>query len=146
MALPLKMPLRIAALHHALLPGAIGFVIGILSAIMGRGLRRPSSCAASSLRHARPWWCRDLLSNHFVAANVTFLQCAEQTVDFILVSALTAGGVIGGADSAGRSGHAPGRASARPPRHPHPGVAIRLSYAARATPPTSMARLASPDS
>ena len=105
--LPLKMRFRRSRLYiSALLPGAIGFFVGILSAIMGVGgafimvpamiylLGMPTSIVVGT----------SLFQIIFVAANVTFLQAVQnQTVDLILALALTVGGVIG-AQIGGRVG------------------------------------------
>ena len=105
--LPFKMRFRKSRLYiSALLPGAIGFFIGILSAIMGVGgafilvpamiylLGMPTIVVIGT----------SLFQIIFVAANVTFLQSVQnQTVDFVLALALTVGGVIG-AQIGGRVG------------------------------------------
>jgi uncharacterized membrane protein YfcA len=97
--LPLKMRFRKSRLYiSALLPAAIGFFVGILSAIMGVGgafitvpamiylLGMPTSIVVGT----------SLFQIIFVAANVTFLQALQnQTVDLILALTLTVGGVIG---------------------------------------------------
>jgi uncharacterized protein len=105
--LPFKMRFRRSRLYiSALLPGAIGFFVGILSAIMGVGgafilvpamiylLGMPTSVVVGT----------SLFQIIFVAANVTFLQSVQnQTVDLVLALALTVGGVIG-AQIGGRVG------------------------------------------
>ncbi len=136
--LPLKMRFRKSRLYiSALLPGAIGFFIGILSAIMGVGgafilvpamiylLGMPTLVVVGT----------SLFQIIFVAANVTFLQSVQnQTVDFILALALTVGGVIG-AQIGGRVG------AKLHGEHLRVllaililGVAIRLAYELGATP------------
>jgi uncharacterized protein len=105
--LPFKMRFRRSRLYiSALLPGAIGFFVGVLSAIMGVGgafilvpamiylLGMPTSVVVGT----------SLFQIIFVAANVTFLQSVQnQTVDLVLALALTVGGVIG-AQIGGRVG------------------------------------------
>jgi uncharacterized protein len=97
--LPLKMRFRKSRLYiSALMPGGIGFFVGILSAIMGVGgafimvpamiylLGMPTSIVVGT----------SLFQIIFVSANVTFLQAVQnQTVDLTLALALTVGGVIG---------------------------------------------------
>ena len=97
--LPLKMRFYKSKLYiSALLPIALGFLIGILSAILGVGggfvlvpamiylLGMPTSVVIGT-------------SNFqvlFVAANVTFLQSATNgTVDVVLAVLLILGGVVG---------------------------------------------------
>jgi uncharacterized protein len=105
--LPLKMRFRKSRLYiSALMPGGIGFFVGILSAIMGVGgafimvpamiylLGMPTSIVVGT----------SLFQIIFVSANVTFLQAVQnQTVDLTLALALTVGGVIG-AQIGGRLG------------------------------------------
>src|SRR5689334_23555968 len=105
--LPLKMRFRKSRLYiSALMPGGIGFFVGILSAIMGVGgafimvpamiylLGMPTSVVVGT----------SLFQIIFVSANVTFLQAVQnQTVDLTLALALTVGGVIG-AQIGGRLG------------------------------------------
>ena len=105
--LPLKMRFRKSRLYiRALMPGGIGFFVGILSAIMGVGgafimvpamiylLGMPTSVVVGT----------SLFQIIFVSANVTFLQAVQnQTVDLTLALALTVGGVIG-AQIGGRLG------------------------------------------
>ncbi len=105
--LPLKMRFRKSRLYiSALLPGAIGFFVGVLSAIMGVGgafimvpamiylLGMPTLIVVGT----------SLFQIIFVAANVTFLQAVQnQTVDLVLALALTVGGVVG-AQLGGRVG------------------------------------------
>ncbi len=97
--LPLKMRFRKSKLYiSALLPVAIGFVVGILSAIMGVGggfimvpamiylLGMPTSVVIGT----------SLFQIIFVTSSVTFLQAAtNQTVDVLLALLLLTGGVIG---------------------------------------------------
>ena len=82
----------------ALLPMAIGFIVGILVAIMGVGggfvmvpamiylLGMPTRAVAGT----------SLFQIIFVTANVTFLQAVQNhTVDIVLALLLIVGGVIG---------------------------------------------------
>ena len=105
--LPLKMRFRRSRLYvSALLPLSIGFVVGLLAAIMGVGgafimvpamiyiLGMPTSVVIGT----------SLFQIIFVMANVTFLQAfSNQTVDILLALMLTVGGVIG-AQLGGRVG------------------------------------------
>jgi uncharacterized membrane protein YfcA len=105
--LPFKIRFRKSRLYiSALMPGGIGFFVGILSAIMGVGgafimvpamiylLGMPTSVVVGT----------SLFQIIFVSANVTFLQAVQnQTVDLTLALALTVGGVIG-AQIGGRLG------------------------------------------
>ena len=97
--LPLKMRFRKSKLYiSALLPFGVGFVVGVLSAIMGVGggfimvpamiylLGMPTVVVVGT----------SLFQIIFVTANVTFLQAyANQTVDVVLALLLLVGGVIG---------------------------------------------------
>jgi uncharacterized membrane protein YfcA len=97
--LPLKMRFRRSKLYiSALLPFVVGFLVGILAAIMGVGggfimvpamiylLGMPTSVVVGT----------SLFQIIFVTANVTFLQAyANQTVDVVLALMLLTGGVIG---------------------------------------------------
>ncbi len=97
--LPLKMRFRRSKLYiSAIVPTALGFVVGILSAIMGIGggfvmvpamiymLGMPTAVVPGT----------SLLQIIFVAANVTVLQAAGNgTVDALLALLLLVGGVIG---------------------------------------------------
>ncbi len=97
--LPLKMRFRRSKLYiSALLPFFVGFLVGVLSAIMGVGggfimvpamiylLGMPTSVVIGT----------SLFQIIFVTANVTFLQAyANQTVDVVLALLLLTGGVIG---------------------------------------------------
>ena len=97
--LPLKMRFHRSKLYiSALLPLAIGFVVGILAAIMGVGggfimvpamiylLGMPTVVVVGT----------SLFQIIFVTANVTFLQAyANQTVDVVLALLLLSGAVIG---------------------------------------------------
>ena len=97
--LPLKMRFRRSRLYiSALLPGAIGFFVGILSAIMGVGgafIMVPAMIYLLGM----PTTVVIGTSNFqilFVAANVTFLQAATNgTVDIVLALLLIVGGVVG---------------------------------------------------
>jgi len=97
--LPLKMRFRRSKLYiSALLPMGIGFLVGVLAAIMGVGggfimvpamiylLGMPTSVVIGT----------SLFQIIFVTANVTFLQAyANQTVDVVLALLLLAGAVVG---------------------------------------------------
>jgi len=97
--LPLKARFRRSRLYiSALLPVGIGFVIGVLSAILGIGggfimvpamiymLGMPTSVVPGT----------SLLQIIFVAANVTVLQAyTNHTVDAVLALVLLVGGVVG---------------------------------------------------
>ena len=97
--LPLKTRFRRSKLYiSALLPIAIGFLVGVLAAIMGVGggfimvpamiylLGMPTSVVVGT----------SLFQIIFVTANVTFLQAyANQTVDVVLALILLTGAVIG---------------------------------------------------
>ncbi len=97
--LPFKMRFRKSKLYiSAILPLSIGFVVGILAAIMGVGggfvmvpamiylLGMPTSVVVGT----------SLFQIIFVTANVTVLQSvSNQTVDVVLALLLLAGGVIG---------------------------------------------------
>ncbi len=97
--LPLKLRFRRSKLYiSALLPLAVGFAIGILTAIMGVGggfilvpamiyiLGMPTQMVVGT----------SLFQTLFVAANVTILQSVtNQTVDVLLAILLIVGGVVG---------------------------------------------------
>ena len=97
--LPLKMRFRRSKLYiSAILPFGIGFLVGVLAAIMGVGggfvmvpamiylLGMPTSVVVGT----------SLFQIIFVTANVTFLQAyANQTVDVVLALMLLTGAVIG---------------------------------------------------
>lgn len=97
--LPLKTRFRRSKLYiSALLPTGLGFLVGILSAVLGIGggfvlvpamiytLGMPTAVVPGT----------SLLQIIFVAANVTFLQAyTNRTVDAVLALVLLAGGVIG---------------------------------------------------
>lgn len=97
--LPLKMRFRKSRLYiSAILPIAVGFGVGVLSAIMGVGggfvlvpamiylLGMPTNVVIGT----------SLFQIIFVAANVTFLQSAQnQTVDVVLAMILLIGSVVG---------------------------------------------------
>jgi uncharacterized membrane protein YfcA len=97
--LPLKMRFRRSKLYiSALLPLTVGFVVGVLAAIMGVGggfvmvpamiylLGMPTNVVIGT----------SLFQIIFVTANVTFLQAyANQTVDVMLALLLLIGAVIG---------------------------------------------------
>ena len=97
--LPLKMRFRRSKLYiSALLPVGVGFLVGVLAAIMGVGggfimvpamiylLGMPTAVVVGT----------SLFQIIFVTANVTFLQAyANQTVDVVLAIMLLTGAVIG---------------------------------------------------
>ena len=97
--LPLKMRFRRSKLYiSALLPVGVGFLVGVLAAIMGVGggfimvpamiylLGMPTAVVVGT----------SLFQIIFVTANVTFLQAyANQTVDVVLALMLLTGAVIG---------------------------------------------------
>jgi uncharacterized membrane protein YfcA len=97
--LPLKMRFRKSKLYiSAIVPVALGFLVGVLSAIMGIGggfvmvpamiymLGMPTAMVPGT----------SLLQIIFVAANVTVLQAAGNgTVDAVLALTLLVGGVLG---------------------------------------------------
>ncbi|MFQ5959301.1 MAG: sulfite exporter TauE/SafE family protein [Alphaproteobacteria bacterium] len=97
--LPFKMRFRRSKLYiSALLPLGVGFVVGMLAAIMGVGggfimvpamiylLGMPTSVVVGT----------SLFQIIFVTANVTFLQAVNNfTVDVLLALVLLTGGVIG---------------------------------------------------
>jgi hypothetical protein len=104
---PLKMRFRRSRLYiSALLPLGLGFMIGILSAIMGIGgafLMVPAMIYLLGMP-TRIVVGTSLFQTIFVTANVTFLQAVQnQTVDVILAFVLLVGGVIG-AQVGGRVG------------------------------------------
>lgn len=98
-ALPFKMHFARSQLHvSALLPGAIGLLVGILAALMGVGggfimvpamiylLGMPTAVVVGT----------SLFQIIFVTANATFLQSTmNHTVDVVLALLLLLGGVIG---------------------------------------------------
>jgi hypothetical protein len=90
----------------ALLPLGLGFVIGVLSAIMGVGgafLMVPAMIYLLGMP-TRIVVGTSLFQTIFVTANVTFLQAVQnQTVDVFLAFLLLIGGVIG-AQVGGRVG------------------------------------------
>jgi len=97
--LPWKMRFRASRLYiSALVPAAVGFAVGLLSAIMGVGggfvmvpamiylIGMPTSVVVGT----------SLFQIIFVTANVTFLQAVtNQTVDIFLAVLLLLGGVLG---------------------------------------------------
>ncbi|MGO1119442.1 sulfite exporter TauE/SafE family protein [Rhodovibrionaceae bacterium A322] len=105
--LPLKTRFRKSRLYiSALLPAGMGFLVGLLSAIMGVGggfllvplmiyvLGMPTAVVVGT----------SLFQIIFVSANVTFLQASQnQTVDLVLALLLVVGGVVG-AQFGGRLG------------------------------------------
>ena len=110
--LPLKMRFRKSKLYiSALLPLAVGFFVGILSAIMGVGggfilvpamiylLGMPTVVVIGT----------SLFQIVFVTANVTFLQAVQnQTVDAVLVFILAVSAVVGAQFGVRLSGRIPG--------------------------------------
>jgi len=105
--LPFKMRFRKSRLYiSALLPIAVGFLVGLLAALLGVGgaflmvpamiylLGMPTTVVVGT----------SLFQIIFVAANVTLLQAVQnQTVDAVLAAVLVLGGVIG-AQIGGRLG------------------------------------------
>jgi len=97
--LPLKMRFRRSKLYiSALVPTAVGFFVGLLSAIMGVGggfvivpamiylIGMPTAVVVGT----------SLFQIMFVSANVTFLQAlGNQTADVVLAILLLVGGTIG---------------------------------------------------
>jgi len=137
--LPLKMRFRRSRLYiSALLPLTLGFLIGVLAAIMGVGgafLMVPAMIYLLGMP-TRIVVGTSLFQTIFVTANVTFLQAVQnQTVDVILAFVLLVGGVIGA--------QVGGRVGARLPAEQLRvlmavlvlGLGIRLSYELVATPP-----------
>jgi uncharacterized protein len=105
--LPLKMRFRRSRLYiSALLPLGLGFLVGILSAIMGVGgafIMVPAMIYLLGMP-TRIVVGTSLFQTIFVTANVTFLQAVQtQTVDIVLAFILLVGGVIG-AQAGGRVG------------------------------------------
>ncbi len=110
--LPLKIRFRKSKLYiSALLPLGIGFLVGILSAIMGVGggfimvpamiylLGMPTITVVGT----------SLFQIIFVTANVTFLQAVNnQTVDVVLALVLLTGGVVGAQIGSRYAGRLPG--------------------------------------
>jgi hypothetical protein len=110
--LPLKMRFRKSKLYiSVLLPIAIGFIVGFLSAIMGVGggfimvpamiylLGMPTITVIGT----------SLFQIIFVTANVTFLQAAHNhTVDVVLALILLTGGVVGAQFGSRFAGRLPG--------------------------------------
>ncbi|WP_085902562.1 sulfite exporter TauE/SafE family protein [Kiloniella majae] len=97
--LPLKMRFRKSRLYiSALLPFGIGFFVGVLSAIMGVGggfILVPAMIYMLGMPTAMVIGT-SLFQIIFVAANVTFLQAAQnQTVDVVLALLLLVGSVLG---------------------------------------------------
>jgi uncharacterized membrane protein YfcA len=97
--LPLKTRFRRSKLYiSALLPIALGFAVGILSAILGIGggfVLVPAMIYALGMPTAVVPGT-SLLQIIFVAANVTFLQAyTNRTVDGVLALVLLVGGVLG---------------------------------------------------
>lgn len=97
--LPLKTRFRKSKLYiSALVPAGVGFLVGVLSAIMGVGggfvivpamiylIGMPTAVVIGT----------SLFQVMFVSANVTFLQAfGNQTVDVVLATLLLVGGTIG---------------------------------------------------
>lgn len=110
--LPLKMRFRRSKLYiSAILPFAVGVLVGILAAIMGVGggfvmvpamiylLGMPTQVVVGT----------SLFQIIFVTANTTFLQAAlNQTVDVLLAVLLLIGGVVGAQVGARLGGRLPG--------------------------------------
>jgi uncharacterized protein len=97
--LPLKTRFRRSKLYiSALLPTGLGFVVGVLSAVLGIGggfLLVPAMIYTLGMPTAMVPGT-SLLQIIFVAANVTFLQAyTNRTVDAVLALVLLVGGVVG---------------------------------------------------
>ncbi len=97
--LPFKMRFRRSRLYiSSLLPLTVGFVVGVLAAIMGIGggfLLVPAMIYILGMPTAVVIGT-SLFQIIFVAANVTFLQAVQnQTVDIVLALLLLLGGVVG---------------------------------------------------
>jgi uncharacterized membrane protein YfcA len=97
--LPLKLRFRKSKLYiSALLPLLLGFVIGILNAIMGVGggfIMVPAMIYLLGMSTSVVVGT-SLFQIILVAANVTMLQAVQnQTVDLVLALVLLAGGVVG---------------------------------------------------
>ncbi len=110
--LPLKIRFRKSKLYiSALLPLAIGFFVGILSAIMGVGggfIMVPAMIYLLGMPTATVVGT-SLFQIIFVTANVTFLQAVNnQTVDVVLALTLLTGGVIGAQIGGRFAGRLPG--------------------------------------
>lgn len=97
--LPLKTRFRRSKLYiSALLPTGLGFIVGVLGAVLGIGggfLLVPAMIYMLGMPTAMVPGT-SLLQIIFVAANVTFLQAyTNRTVDAVLALVLLIGGVIG---------------------------------------------------
>src|SRR5713226_4915551 len=97
--LPLKTRFRSSKLYiSALLPTGLGFIVGILSAVLGIGggfVLVPAMIYTLGMRTVMVPGT-SLLQIIFVAANVTFLQAyTNRTVDVVLALVLLVGGVVG---------------------------------------------------
>ncbi len=137
--LPLKMRYRRSRLYiSALLPIGIGFLVGVLSAIMGVGggfimvpamiylLGMPTVVVVGT----------SLFQIIFVTANVTILQAvSNQTVDVVLALLLLTGGVIGAQMGARASGRLQGEHLRGLLGLMVVGVCAKLTYDLVVTPP-----------
>ncbi|MCH8214221.1 MAG: sulfite exporter TauE/SafE family protein [Proteobacteria bacterium] len=137
--LPLKMRFRRSRLYvSALLPIGIGFLVGVLSAIMGVGggfimvpamiylLGMPTVVVVGT----------SLFQIIFVTANVTILQAvSNQTVDVVLALILLTGGVIGAQIGARASGRLQGEQLRGLLGLMVVGVCAKLTYDLVVTPP-----------
>ena len=137
--LPLKMRFRRSRLYiSALLPIGIGFLVGVLSAIMGVGggfimvpamiylLGMPTVVVVGT----------SLFQIIFVTANVTILQAvSNQTVDVVLALILLTGGVIGAQIGARASGRLQGEYLRGLLGLMVVGVCAKLTYDLVVTPP-----------
>ncbi len=137
--LPLKMRFRRSRLYiSALLPIGIGFLVGVLSAIMGVGggfimvpamiylLGMPTVVVVGT----------SLFQIIFVTANVTILQAVNnQTVDVVLALILLTGGVIGAQMGARASGRLQGEQLRGLLGLMVVGVCAKLTYDLVVTPP-----------
>ncbi len=137
--LPLKVRFRRSRLYiSALLPIGIGFLVGVLSAIMGVGggfimvpamiylLGMPTVVVVGT----------SLFQIIFVTANVTILQAvSNQTVDVVLALILLTGGVIGAQIGARASGRLQGEQLRGLLGLMVVGVCAKLTYDLVVTPP-----------
>ncbi len=136
--LPLKMRFRRSRLYiSVLLPLAVGFLVGVLSAIMGVGggfVMVPAMIYLIGMSTAVVVGT-SLFQIIFVTANVTFLQAINnQTVDVVLALLLLVGGVIGAQIGARLGAKLPGEQLRGLLALMVMGVCIKLSYDLLATP------------
>lgn len=98
-ALPFKMRFRKSRLYISpLLPAGVGFMVGVLSAVMGVGggfVMVPAMIYLIGMS-TDVVIGTSLFQTVFVTANVTFLQAiTTQSIDIVLVMILLVGGVVG---------------------------------------------------